>query len=184
MFNLSSLLYDLLNIYKVILIASVIMFWLVRYNIVDYKNDIMRNLGNFLTRATEPVLAPIPAKPVKDSLGEVLKPPYRSRLIMLIVFNLCQVIGYYGFANWVPSLLIAQGIGVTQSLAYSAVIAIANPIGPLIGMSFADRVDRKWVIVGAALTVAVVGTAFAQFTDPASLIVCGMLANKLLRRRT
>jgi putative MFS transporter len=102
---------------------------------------------------------------------------------MLVVFNLCQVIGYYGFASWVPSLLLAQGIGVTQSLAYSAVIALANPIGPLIGMSFADRVDRKWVIVGAALTVAVVGTAFAQFTDPASLILCGMLitlANNIL----
>jgi putative MFS transporter len=131
----------------------------------------------------EPVPAPVPARPVTSSLREVLRPPYRSRLIMLVVFNFCQVIGYYGFANWVPSLLLAQGIGITRSLAYSAVIAIANPIGPLIGMSFADRVDRKWVIVGAALTVAVVGTAFAQFTDPGSLILCGVLitlANNIL----
>jgi putative MFS transporter len=131
----------------------------------------------------EPVLAAIPARPVNSSLREVLRPPYRSRLITLVVFNLCQVIGYYGFANWVPSLLLAQGIGVTQSLAYSAVIALANPIGPLIGMSFADRVDRKWVIVGAALTVAVVGTAFARFTGAASLISCGVLitlANNIL----
>ena len=131
----------------------------------------------------EPVLAPIPSRPVKSSLREVLRPPYRSRLIMLVAFNLCQVIGYYGFANWVPSLLLAQGIGVTESLAYSAIIAIANPIGPLIGMSFADRVDRKWVIVGAAFTVAVVGTAFAQFTGPGPLILCGVLitlANNIL----
>ena len=59
MYNLSALLIDLLQIYKIILLASVIMFWLARYNVVDYKNDIVRHLGNFLTRATEPVLAPI-----------------------------------------------------------------------------------------------------------------------------
>jgi hypothetical protein len=33
-------------------------------------------------------------------------------------------------------------------------------------MTFADRLDRKWVIVGAACVVAVVGTAFAQLTLP------------------
>ena len=35
-----------------------------------------------------------------------------ARLVMLIVFNFCQAIGYYGFANWVPTLLIGQGITV------------------------------------------------------------------------
>jgi putative MFS transporter len=48
---------------------------------------------------------------------------------MLIVFNFCQAIGYYGFANWVPTLLIGQGITVTKSLLYSFVIAIALPSG-------------------------------------------------------
>jgi putative MFS transporter len=129
----------------------------------------------------EPAPGSIP--PVMSSLRAVMRPPYRSRLIMLVVFNLCQVIGYYGFANWVPSLLLAQGIGVTESLAYSAVIACANPIGPLIGMSFADRVDRKWVIVVAALTVAITGTAFAHLASPGPLIFCGVsitLANNIL----
>jgi putative MFS transporter len=131
----------------------------------------------------EPVLTPTSAEPVTSRFWQVLKPPYRARLFMLVAFNFCQVIGYYGFANWVPSLLLAQGIGVTESLAYSAVIAVANPIGPLIGMSFADRVDRKWVIVAAAFTVAIAGTAFAHLTGPAPLIFCGVvitLANNIL----
>jgi putative MFS transporter len=123
----------------------------------------------------EPVLAPIAAKPVRASLAQVFQPPYRSRLLMLVVFNLFQVVGYYGFANWVPTLLLAKGIVVTKSLGYSALIAVANPVGPLIGMIFADKVDRKWVIVGAACVVAVVGTAFAQFTEPSLLVVCGVV---------
>jgi len=29
--------------------------------------------------------------------------PYRSRVVMLLVFNFFQAIGYYGFANWVSN---------------------------------------------------------------------------------
>lgn len=109
------------------------------------------------------------------SVAELFQPPYRSRLLMLVVFNLCQVVGFYGFANWVPTLLVAKGIAVTQGLGYAAIIAIANPVGPLLAMTFADRFDRKWVIVGAAFAVAVFGAGFAQFTFPLSLILCGAL---------
>ena len=42
---------------------------------------------------------------------------YRDRTIMLVIYNLFQTVGYYGFASWVPTLLIAQGVGVTRSLA-------------------------------------------------------------------
>ena len=48
------------------------------------------------------------------------------------VFNFFQTFGYYGFAAWVPTLLIAKGIKVTTSLEYSFIIAIANPVGPLL----------------------------------------------------
>jgi putative MFS transporter len=33
-------------------------------------------------------------------------PPYRSRTLMLSIFNIFQTVGFYGFANWVPTLLI------------------------------------------------------------------------------
>jgi MFS transporter, putative metabolite:H+ symporter len=35
---------------------------------------------------------------------------------MLSVFNFFQTFGYYGFAAWVPTLLIAKGIRMTTSL--------------------------------------------------------------------
>jgi putative MFS transporter len=77
---------------------------------------------------------------------EMWSPAYRGRTLMLVVYNLFQTIGYYGFASWVPTLLIQQGIEVTRSLQYTFIIAIANPIGPLVGVWFADRIERKWQI--------------------------------------
>ena len=53
---------------------------------------------------------------------------------MMIIFNVCQTVGFYGFANWVPTLLVKQGITLTTSLLYSSIIAISAPVGPLIGL--------------------------------------------------
>src|SRR3984957_5525043 len=38
----------------------------------------------------------------QGSLGEIMRPPYRSRTVMLSVFNLMQSIAFYGFGSWVP----------------------------------------------------------------------------------
>jgi len=106
---------------------------------------------------------------------EIWSPVYRGRTIMLVIFNLVQTIGYYGFSSWVPALLISQGIGVTKSLAYTFIIAVAAPIGPLIGVYFADRFERKWQIAWAAIGIAVFGLLFAQQSSAAGVIACGLI---------
>jgi putative MFS transporter len=129
---------------------------------------------------------PLPREPGPTGHGrfaEIWKPPYRGRALMLIAFNLFQAAGYYGFASWVPTLLISQGIAVTTSLGYTFVIAIAAPFGPLLGLLFTDRIERKWIIVGAALAIVGAGLAFAHAHGAAAVIACGValtLANNIL----
>jgi putative MFS transporter len=62
---------------------------------------------------------------------------------MLIAFHLFQTVGFYGFSNWVPTLLIQRGIAVTSSLRYTFIIAIAAPFGPLLAANLADKIERK-----------------------------------------
>jgi putative MFS transporter len=119
----------------------------------------------------------------RGRFAEIFGPAYRGRTLMLIAFNLFQAAGYYGFASWVPTLLIASGIEVTKSLGYTFIIAIAAPIGPALGLLFTDKVERKWVISGAALAIALSGLAFTQAREMAPIIVCGVmltLANNIL----
>ncbi|MBV9878043.1 MAG: MFS transporter [Verrucomicrobia bacterium] len=106
---------------------------------------------------------------------EIWQPPYRRRTIMLTIFNLCQTIGFYGFANWVPTFLISKGITVTKSLEYSLIIAFANPIAPLVGHLFAEKIERKWQIVWSALGIAVFGLCFSQQTSLAGVVTFGIL---------
>lgn len=140
--------------------------------IAQMEQQAMRESGRAL-----PEPAPVVALPPhrRASLAELWQPPYRARLIMLIAFNLCQAVGYYGFANWVPTLLIGQGVTVTKSLLYAFVIAIALPCGPLLAMLVADRIERKWLIVGSAFAVIVFGSLFAHSRGVTALISLGVL---------
>jgi putative MFS transporter len=94
---------------------------------------------------------------------------------MFMVFNFCQAFGFYGFANWVPTLLVEKGITVTKSLEYSFIVAFAYPIAPLLAASFADKLERKWIICGACGAIILFGAAFSQLTAPALLILSGVL---------
>ena len=125
----------------------------------------------------KPLPPPEAAAPVLQhhSFGEMWVPPYRQRTIMLIIFNIFQTVGYYGFANWVPTLLIKQGITITTSLGYTTVIALAAPIGPLLGLFIADRFERKHVIVAMAGLNIVCGLLFSQASSTVAIISFGIL---------
>jgi putative MFS transporter len=110
----------------------------------------------------------------KGSYREIFRPPYLQRTLMLIVFQILQVVGYYGFTSWVPTLLLAQGITVTKSLAYTVVIAAANPLGALCATQFADRCERKWQLAVSALAIAIFGLIFSQQTTALGIMVVGV----------
>ncbi|MEO9078723.1 MAG: MFS transporter [Rhodanobacter sp.] len=106
---------------------------------------------------------------------EIFSPQYRTRTVMLSIFNAAQVIGFYGFSAWVPTLLIGRGITLTHSLEYSFIIAIAHPFGPLLGTLFADRVERKTQIILGLVVMALAMLAFSQASAPPMLIGLGVL---------
>ncbi|MFY9527855.1 MAG: MFS transporter [Candidatus Acidiferrales bacterium] len=115
-----------------------------------------------------------PSEEPHGSFFEIFRAPYLSRTLMLMVFHLFQTIGYYGFASWVPTLLISSGVTITSSLQYSFIIATAAPVGPLLAISIADKLERKWLIVGSAICIAGFGLLFARQTTPVWLIACGV----------
>ena len=118
---------------------------------------------------------PVNEDPREGRLSEIFSPAYRSRTIMLSVANFFQTIGFYGFANWVPTLLIAKGIHVSQTLEYSFIIAFAYPLFPLIGSLFSDRIERKWQVCLSCTGIAVFGILFSLQTGAVPLIVIGTL---------
>jgi putative MFS transporter len=106
---------------------------------------------------------------------EISKSAMTRRIVMMSVANFMQAIGYYGFHNWVPTLLQAKGANLSHSLGYSAAIALSFPIAPLIFLMFADKFERKLQVIVGCLCTATFGMAFAQQSSPAMWIVFGVL---------
>ena len=84
--------------------------------------------------------------------GELFRPPYLKRTLVMSVFNAMQTIAFYGFGSWVPSLLIAKGIAVTTGLNIRFHHRAGQSRWPASGFRHAaDRIERKWQIVAAGV---------------------------------
>ena len=152
--------------------------WLARHGRNSEAIDIVRKLEAATGADQRPgraaeARASVAIKPA--GFADLLRAPYLSLVVLFTVFNFCQAFGFYGFANWVPTLLVEKGITVTKSLEYSFIVAFAYPIAPLLAASFADRFERKWIICGACTAIIIFGLSFAQLVQPALLIAFGVL---------
>jgi putative MFS transporter len=152
--------------------------WLAEHGQIEEARRIVDALEARVTAESGSPLA-IPIQPgaavSQGHFREIWRPPYLRRTVMLVIFNVFQTVGFYGFSNWVPTLLIKRGITVTSSLRYTFLIAIAAPFGPLLAASFADRLERKWQVSIAALAIAIFGLLFGQSTAGPALIALGVL---------
>ena len=79
-----------LNIYTWLLIASAVLSWLVAFNVVNTRNDVVRTVWDFLYRVTEPVLRPI--RNLLPNLGGIDVSPI---IVLLLIFFIQRVIALY-----------------------------------------------------------------------------------------
>ena len=153
--------------------------WLAQHGRLQEAERVTADIEARVARDTGAPLPP-PGPPVAIASGssrfsEILRPPYRKRTIVMSIFNLMQTVAFYGFGSWVPTLLIAKGIRITTSLEYAFIIAIANPIGPLLGMLVADRIERKFQVVWAGVSIGVFMFLFAHQENTAVVILFGVM---------
>jgi putative MFS transporter len=152
--------------------------WLVAHGKLQQAEQVTSLMESHVTAELHTPL-PDPNPPVAeqahDSFFDIFRSPYLDRTLMLMVFNFFQTIGYYGFASWVPTLLISAGVRTTSSLQYSFIIAMFAPVGPLLATGIADRTERKWQIVYSAVCIGLFGLLFAHQRNPLWLILCGVM---------
>ena len=79
-----------LQLYIWVLIASAVMSWLVAFGVVNMRNEIVRQVWNFLYQVTEPALRPI--RRILPNLGGVDISPI---ILLLIIFLIQRVIELY-----------------------------------------------------------------------------------------
>jgi len=83
-----------LQIYIWLLIAAAVLSWLIAFNVVNTRNQVVAVIGEFLFRITEPVLRPI--RSFMPNLGGIDISPV---ILILIIFFIQNVIIRYIYPN-------------------------------------------------------------------------------------
>lgn len=83
-----------LNLVMIVIIASVVMSWLVAFNVVNMRNHIVATIVDALYRLTEPMLRPI--RRFLPNLGGIDISPV---ILILLIFFLQNLIREYGAAT-------------------------------------------------------------------------------------
>jgi YggT family protein len=83
-----------LQIYIWLLIAAAVLSWLVAFNVVNTRNQVVHMVGDMLYRLTEPVLRPI--RNLLPNLGGIDISPV---IVILIILFLENVIIRYIYPN-------------------------------------------------------------------------------------
>jgi YggT family protein len=83
-----------LQLYIWILIAAAVLSWLVAFNVVNTRNQVVSTIGEFLYRITEPVLRPI--RNLLPNMGGIDISPV---ILILIIIFIRYVIALYILPN-------------------------------------------------------------------------------------
>ncbi|MBV8567181.1 MAG: YggT family protein [Methylobacteriaceae bacterium] len=81
-----------LHLYWYVIIATAILSWLVAFNVVNYRNDLVRSIWAGLNALTEPVLRPI--RRLLPNLGGVDISPIIALLGLLLIEDIIRMYVY------------------------------------------------------------------------------------------
>jgi putative MFS transporter len=123
------------------------------------------------------VIAPTVIEPTKPRQGllDLFAPAYLPRTMMLVTVWVAQTLGFYGFAAWVPTLLVAHGFSLVQSLGWSSAMTIGAVPGAIIAARISDRWERKWSITIVALVIAICGLLYGLTFNVTAIVIFGFL---------
>lgn len=145
----------------------------------DEAEEALERLERTAVAEAGPLIEPAstPARPpvARATYGQMFEGVFLGRTIMLILVWVFQTLGFYGFVAWVPTLLMQHGMSLVESLQYSSLIAICNPLGALIASNLVERFERKWFITIDALLIATFGLLYGLTFAPVLIVLFGAL---------
>jgi YggT family protein len=83
-----------LQLYVWLVVAAAVLSWLVAFNVVNTRNQVVSTIGEFLYRITEPVLRPI--RNFMPHLGGIDISPI---ILILLIYLVERIIVYYIYPN-------------------------------------------------------------------------------------
>ena len=115
--------------------------------------DVAREHGRAL-----PPPQPVRAAPVTNfRFADLFKPPILRSTTLGVLMNIVALSSIYGFIIWLPTFLVKQGLSMSHSLGYTALMSSGSLLGIVLAGSVSDRWGRKRILIVSTLVSAMLG---------------------------
>lgn len=150
---------------------------------VKEAEEIVRS---FELAAGRPPVAPLrvfedPGEPLLRSsrlapaFRRIWEPRFRKQTLVLWVIWFAVNSTYFGIYTWLPSLMVARGIGEVSSFAWNLYMSVMLAPGAIIGGFLADHWGRKATITLTLIANGIATFFFGLTATPATFLVWGGL---------
>lgn len=119
------------------------------------------------------------SNPSSSGVKLLFERPYVRRTILVWILWFSLFFTFYGIYIWLPSLLLARGLGLVRSLQYILLMSLAQIPGYFLTGYLADRVGRRWTFVALMLLSGISAGIFGIAVAPAEVLLWGALLNFL-----
>jgi len=106
---------------------------------------------------------------------ELFAPSVRGRTALLVSVWFFEALGFYGAQAWIPTLLVAKGFSLVNSLTWTSAMQLGAPVGAMLAGVISDRWDRKWLVTVCVLIKALCAVVYGLSNSQASIVVFGCL---------
>lgn len=134
--------------------------WLEAKGRYDEAERVIRSIEGGAYQPSQPIGTRAPDV-VPDVPIRVLFTPSVLRLTTVsLVSNVVLMFAAWLFNGWIPSFLVRQGLSVSSSLGFAAVISLGTLAGTLLGIYLIEKVDRRIAITIGCLAGALTGACY------------------------
>ena len=121
---------------------------------------------------------PDPLDRGEESIGlrALIRSGAGGRVVLLTCVWFCQTLGFYGFNNWVPTLLAENGFSIARTLEQLVGdLRLARHPGAWIASMIADRWERKSLIAIVAVLAGTFGMIYGLSFNTWIIVIFGFL---------
>ncbi len=149
--------------------------WLESQGRYDEAEAIVRLVEAKAYQVCAPIGTAAPAQPPAVSASILFTKSVLRLSVLAVLLNMTVQTVVWVLNGWLPSFLVKQGLTVSSSLAFAALLSVGSVGGSLLAIATVDRIGRIPGIVAASAVGMIAAALFPYAADLTQSVISGMI---------
>ena len=149
--------------------------WLESQGRYDEAEAVVRMVEAEAYENCAPVGTAMPTQPATVSARVLFTRSVLRLSVLAVALNMTVQTAVWVLNGWLPTFLVKQGLTVSSSLAFAALLSVGSLGGSLLAVATVDRIGRRAGIMAASVVGMIAAALFPYATSLPQAVVSGMI---------